>query len=217
MKNMKVNWDDDIPNSYGKISNWWQPNHQPVLVFLHTYKHPQSMRIFNSLAWNLQWWTGANVGATAATWWWPRAFSRSWMSNPAACRLCPRMTARDDSWGERASFFDSWSTYVTAALDHLIPDFFDLQHKELDEITSSYELTETYSIKVSVSCLWWHNSWNEWDGTCMDHDETWNSWWSQKLKKNIHPFVLRANHVAPFPNVSKCLKMSQNEHNPNSP
>ena len=25
LKNMKVNWDDEIPNSHGKISNWWQP------------------------------------------------------------------------------------------------------------------------------------------------------------------------------------------------
>ena len=24
-----VNWDDEIPNINGKISHWWQPNHQP--------------------------------------------------------------------------------------------------------------------------------------------------------------------------------------------
>ena len=30
LKNMKVHWDDDIPKSYGKILNWWRPNHQPA-------------------------------------------------------------------------------------------------------------------------------------------------------------------------------------------
>ena len=32
LKNMKVNWDDDIPNSHGKISQSCSSHHQPVMI-----------------------------------------------------------------------------------------------------------------------------------------------------------------------------------------
>ena len=44
LKNMKVKWDDELPNSHGKVIN--VPNHQPVGISLeldpaHTQKHRQ--------------------------------------------------------------------------------------------------------------------------------------------------------------------------------